>query len=130
MLNCLYTSWLLVLCEHHFIHLSYHFIHFMFLLISSYWNVLNSCIYYIRAFSNNVTKLFDTLTFKQSYLVLLLNMLTKYLIKTIVHHNHSYCLLQRIHFVSDPCTLLVNNVTIGLSSMDILLHLGSEETVW
>ncbi|KAJ7373411.1 DNA polymerase alpha subunit B [Desmophyllum pertusum] len=36
---------------------------------------------------------------------------------------------ERIHFVSDPCTLLVNNVTIGLTSMDILLHLGSEETV-
>ncbi|KAL9953110.1 hypothetical protein ACROYT_G040470 [Oculina patagonica] len=36
---------------------------------------------------------------------------------------------ERIHFVSDPCTLLVNNVTIGLSSMDVLLHLGSEETV-
>jgi len=36
---------------------------------------------------------------------------------------------QRIHFVSDPCTLIVNNVTIGLTSVDVLLHLGSEETV-
>lgn len=36
---------------------------------------------------------------------------------------------ERIHFVSDPCTLVVNNVTIGLTSMDVLLHLGSEETV-
>lgn len=36
---------------------------------------------------------------------------------------------ERIHFVPDPCTLVVNNVTIGLSSMDVLLHLGSEETV-
>lgn len=49
------------------------------------------------------------------------------------HTFHQHCcfdLLQRIHFVPDPCTLVVNNVTIGLSSMDVLLHLGSEETVW
>ncbi|XP_020622597.1 DNA polymerase alpha subunit B-like isoform X1 [Orbicella faveolata] len=36
---------------------------------------------------------------------------------------------ERIHFVSDPCTLVVNNVSVGLSSMDVLLHLASEETV-
>ncbi|XP_068731616.1 DNA polymerase alpha subunit B-like [Montipora capricornis] len=36
---------------------------------------------------------------------------------------------ERIHFVSDPCTIVVNGVTIGLTSTDILLHLGSEETV-
>ena len=32
--------------------------------------------------------------------------------------------------MSDPCTIVVNGVTIGLTSTDILLHLGSEETVW
>lgn len=36
---------------------------------------------------------------------------------------------ERIHFVSDPCTLIVNDVAIGFSSIDVLLHLGSEETV-
>lgn len=60
-----------------------------------------------------------------------------------VHHNFVYPqppfstkvnkedndLPKRIHFVSDPCTLVVNDVTIGLTSMDVLLHLGSEETV-
>ncbi|EDO41269.1 predicted protein [Nematostella vectensis] len=35
---------------------------------------------------------------------------------------------KNIHFVSDPCTLLVGNVTIGLTSTDVLLNLGSEET--
>ena len=52
---------------------------------------------------------------------------------TLPHTFHLHCffdLLQRIHFVPDPCTFVVNNVTIGLSSMDVLLHLGSEETVW
>ncbi|EDV23732.1 uncharacterized protein TRIADDRAFT_57222 [Trichoplax adhaerens] len=33
-----------------------------------------------------------------------------------------------IHFVSDPCTLIVNDVTIGLTSTDILFHMGAEET--
>ena len=32
--------------------------------------------------------------------------------------------------MSDPCTLIVNDVAIGFSSIDVLLHLGSEETVW
>ncbi|KXJ17723.1 DNA polymerase alpha subunit B [Exaiptasia diaphana] len=35
---------------------------------------------------------------------------------------------KNVHFVSDPCTLLINNVAIGLTSTDILLNLGSEET--
>ena len=45
-------------------------------------------------------------------------------------HTAEFNAAERIHFVSDPCTLVVNNVSIGLSSMDVLLHLGSEETVW
>lgn len=58
-------------------------------------------------------------------------MLSIFLDEIIAHHYYCFCFcFQRIHFVSDPCTLLVNNVTIGLSSMDVLLHLGSEETVW
>ena len=36
---------------------------------------------------------------------------------------------ERNHFVSDPCILVVNNVSVGLSSMDVSLHLGSKETV-
>ncbi|XP_076442613.1 DNA polymerase alpha subunit B-like isoform X2 [Babylonia areolata] len=34
---------------------------------------------------------------------------------------------QHLHFVSDPCTLVVNNVVFGITSTDILLHLGAEE---
>ncbi|XP_022093161.1 DNA polymerase alpha subunit B-like [Acanthaster planci] len=33
----------------------------------------------------------------------------------------------RLHFVSDPCTLSINGVVFGLTSSDILFHLGSEE---
>ncbi|XP_031561015.1 DNA polymerase alpha subunit B-like [Actinia tenebrosa] len=32
------------------------------------------------------------------------------------------------YFVSDPCSLLVNNIVIGITSTDVLLNLGSEET--
>ncbi len=35
---------------------------------------------------------------------------------------------RRIHCVPNPCTLKVNEITIGLSSVDSLLHLSSEET--
>lgn len=34
---------------------------------------------------------------------------------------------QRVMLVSDPCTLLINGVTLGLTSTDILLHIGAEE---
>jgi DNA polymerase alpha subunit B len=32
-----------------------------------------------------------------------------------------------VHFVSDPCTLDIDGVVIGLTSTDILFHLGAEE---
>ena len=64
------------------------------------------------------------------FLMIKLNYLQQLQKSLYVPHNHSFYSLQRIHFVSDPCTLVVNNVSIGLSSMDVLLHLGSEETVW
>ncbi|XP_071961959.1 DNA polymerase alpha subunit B-like [Antedon mediterranea] len=34
---------------------------------------------------------------------------------------------QRIHFVSDPCTLDINGIVFGITSTDILFHLGAEE---
>uniref|UniRef100_V9KK59 DNA polymerase alpha subunit B n=1 Tax=Callorhinchus milii TaxID=7868 RepID=V9KK59_CALMI len=34
---------------------------------------------------------------------------------------------QRVHFVSDPCTLNVNGVVFGLTSTDVLFHMGAEE---
>ncbi|KAK3749504.1 hypothetical protein QZH41_013471 [Actinostola sp. cb2023] len=42
--------------------------------------------------------------------------------------NEGYQDNKNVHFVSDPCTLLINNVAIGLTSTDVLLNLGSEET--
>uniref|UniRef100_A0A8C0G2D9 DNA polymerase alpha subunit B n=1 Tax=Chelonoidis abingdonii TaxID=106734 RepID=A0A8C0G2D9_CHEAB len=34
---------------------------------------------------------------------------------------------QRVHFVSDPCTLAINGVIFGLTSTDLLFHMGTEE---
>ncbi|KAL8559641.1 hypothetical protein ACOMHN_008352 [Nucella lapillus] len=34
---------------------------------------------------------------------------------------------QHLHFVSDPCTLIINNIVFGITSTDVLLHLGAEE---
>ncbi|MBN3314012.1 DPOA2 polymerase, partial [Atractosteus spatula] len=34
---------------------------------------------------------------------------------------------ERVTFVSDPCTLLIDGVTFGLTSTDILFHMGAEE---
>lgn len=34
---------------------------------------------------------------------------------------------QRVTLVPDPCTLLIDGVTIGLTSTDILIHMGPEE---
>ncbi|KAM8940287.1 DNA polymerase alpha subunit B isoform 2-T2 [Pelodytes ibericus] len=34
---------------------------------------------------------------------------------------------QRVHFVADPCTLTVNSVVLGLTSTDLLFHMGAEE---
>uniref|UniRef100_A0A8C8DXK6 DNA polymerase alpha subunit B n=1 Tax=Oryzias sinensis TaxID=183150 RepID=A0A8C8DXK6_9TELE len=36
-------------------------------------------------------------------------------------------ILQRITLVPDPCTLLIDGVTFGLTSTDILFHMGAEE---
>jgi DNA polymerase alpha subunit B len=35
---------------------------------------------------------------------------------------------RRVHSVPNPCTLKLNEITIGISSTDALLHLSSEET--
>uniref|UniRef100_K7FUT6 DNA polymerase alpha subunit B n=1 Tax=Pelodiscus sinensis TaxID=13735 RepID=K7FUT6_PELSI len=34
---------------------------------------------------------------------------------------------QRVYFVSDPCTLAINGVIFGLTSTDLLFHMGAEE---
>ncbi|XP_069501075.1 DNA polymerase alpha subunit B isoform X2 [Ambystoma mexicanum] len=33
----------------------------------------------------------------------------------------------RVHFVSDPCTLEINGVVFGITSTDLLFHMGAEE---
>ncbi len=35
---------------------------------------------------------------------------------------------ESLKFVSNPCTLIINGVSIGLTSVDILKHIGAEET--
>lgn len=35
--------------------------------------------------------------------------------------------LQRVRLVSEPCTLSINGVTFGLTSTDLLFHMGAEE---
>jgi len=35
--------------------------------------------------------------------------------------------VQFVHLVSDPCTLDIDGITIGLTSTDVLFHLGAEE---
>ncbi|XP_020823786.1 DNA polymerase alpha subunit B isoform X1 [Phascolarctos cinereus] len=35
--------------------------------------------------------------------------------------------IKRVHFVSDPCNLSINGVILGLTSTDLLLHMGAEE---
>ncbi|TRY88882.1 hypothetical protein DNTS_021980 [Danionella cerebrum] len=56
-----------------------------------------------------------------------------------VHHNYIYPQppfnlsnlskdeTARVTLASDPCTLLIGNVTFGLTSTDILFHMGAEE---
>lgn len=34
---------------------------------------------------------------------------------------------QRVQFVSEPCSLSVNGVIFGLTSTDLLFHMGAEE---
>ncbi|XP_067877606.1 DNA polymerase alpha subunit B [Heterodontus francisci] len=34
---------------------------------------------------------------------------------------------ERVHFVSDPCTLNINGVIFGVTSTDVLFHMGAEE---
>uniref|UniRef100_A0A8D0D923 DNA polymerase alpha subunit B n=1 Tax=Sander lucioperca TaxID=283035 RepID=A0A8D0D923_SANLU len=45
------------------------------------------------------------------------------------HQSYSVFLptLQRVTLVPDPCTLLIDGVTFGLTSTDILFHMGAEE---
>lgn len=44
--------------------------------------------------------------------------------------NVSLHALQRVTLVPDPCTLLMDGVTFGLTSTDILFHMGAEEISW
>ncbi|XP_057707050.1 DNA polymerase alpha subunit B isoform X2 [Corythoichthys intestinalis] len=54
-----------------------------------------------------------------------------------IHHHYIYpqppftlpslCKNPRVTLVPDPCTVLINGVTFGITSTDILLHLGAEE---
>ncbi|XP_064622329.1 DNA polymerase alpha subunit B-like [Lineus longissimus] len=53
-----------------------------------------------------------------------------------VHHNYIYpqppfdikgLNEERVHFLSDPCTFSVNNISIGLTSTDAIMHVGGEE---
>ncbi|XP_013861716.1 DNA polymerase alpha subunit B [Austrofundulus limnaeus] len=56
-----------------------------------------------------------------------------------IHHNFIYPQppftlpnlskdqVQRVTLVSDPCSLLIDGVTVGLTSTDILFHMGAEE---
>ena len=41
--------------------------------------------------------------------------------------NATFDILFQIHMMSDPCTVLINDVCFGLTSTDILFHLGAEE---
>lgn len=41
-----------------------------------------------------------------------------------------FCSLQRVTLVPDPCTLLIDGVTVGFTSTDILFHMGAEEISW
>lgn len=34
---------------------------------------------------------------------------------------------QRVQFVSEPCSLSINGVMFGLTSTDLLFHIGAEE---
>ncbi|KAL4238917.1 DNA polymerase alpha subunit B [Mactra antiquata] len=34
---------------------------------------------------------------------------------------------KHVHFASDPCTLKINNIVFGLTSTDVLFHMGAEE---
>lgn len=41
-----------------------------------------------------------------------------------VHVSPSF---QRVQFVSEPCNLSINGVMFGLTSTDLLFHIGAEE---
>lgn len=50
---------------------------------------------------------------------------------TVNAHLHLFLYaLQRVTLVPDPCTLLIDGVTFGLTSTDILFHMGAEEISW
>jgi len=40
-------------------------------------------------------------------------------------HRHRY---RRVHCVSNPCTLRINEVVVGLTSTDALFHMSADET--
>ena len=50
-----------------------------------------------------------------------------FLIQRITHSVLLLVFFFQIHMMSDPCTVLINDVCFGLTSTDILFHLGAEE---
>lgn len=55
---------------------------------------------------------------------------TDYCADESVSYAVSLRALQRVTLVPDPCTLLIDGVTVGLTSTDILFHMGAEEISW
>lgn len=47
-----------------------------------------------------------------------------------IQYSVSVSAPQRVTLVPDPCTLLVDGVTFGITSTDILFHMGAEEISW
>ncbi|XP_071164281.1 DNA polymerase alpha subunit B-like [Mytilus edulis] len=56
-----------------------------------------------------------------------------------VHHDYVYPQppfdvkmpdFKHMHMMSDPCTVSINNIVFGITSTDILMHLGAEEISW
>jgi hypothetical protein len=47
-------------------------------------------------------------------------------VSPVLFHGFFY-LWQLVKFVSDPCTLDIDGISVGLTSTDILFHLGAEE---
>lgn len=49
---------------------------------------------------------------------------TLWLLDASIHASSSF---QRVQFVSEPCSLSINGVMFGLTSTDLLFHIGAEE---
>lgn len=47
-----------------------------------------------------------------------------------IQYSVSVSAPQRVTLVPDPCTLLIDGVAFGITSTDILFHMGAEEISW